>query len=214
MIEINSDTHKLRVSYKRLLPKPFDEFVKKRSEGDVVVGLITSLTDFGAFVKIDGVEGLLHNQDASWEKNTKCKDIYKIGESVEVKIVKINDMEQKISLNRKLLEESPIEKYALTHKSNEVVTGTIRDIKDFGVFVSIEDGVDALIRNEDLFPLKVEELESGQTIEAVIAVIDTGRDRIRLSVKKLERIKEQAQMDEFNDDSSNSLGDLIKDQLK
>ncbi len=214
VIEINSDTHKLRVSYKRLLPKPFDEFVKKRFEGDVVTGVITSLTDFGAFVKIDGVEGLLHNQDASWEKNTKCKDIYKIGESVEVKIVKINDMEQKISLNHKLLEESPIEKYALTHKTNEVVNGTIRDIKDFGVFVSIEEGVDALIRNEDLFPLKVEELEVGQSIEAVIAVIDTGRDRIRLSVKKLERIKEQAQMEEFNDDSSNSLGDLIKDQLK
>ena len=214
VIEINSETHKLRVSYKRLLPKPFDEFVKKRSEGDVVTGVITSLTDFGAFVKIDGVEGLLHNQDASWEKNTKCKDIYKIGDSVEVKIVKINELEQKISLNRKLLEESPIEKYALNHRTNEVVKGTIRDIKDFGVFVSIEDGVDALIRNEDLFPLKVEELEAGQEIEAVIAVIDTQRDRIRLSVKKLERIKEQAQMDEFNDDSSNSLGDLIKDQLK
>jgi len=214
VIEINSETHKLRVSYKRLLPKPFDEFVKKHSEGDVVTGVITSLTDFGAFVKIDGVEGLLHNQDATWEKNVKCKDIYKVGDSVEVKIVKINDLEQKISLNRKLLEESPIEKYALNHKTNEVITGTIRDIKDFGVFVSIEDGVDALIRNEDLFPLKVEELEAGQEIEAVIAVIDTARDRIRLSVKKLERIKEQAQMDEFNDDSSNSLGDLIKDQLK
>jgi len=214
VIEINSETHKLRVSYKRLLPKPFDEFVKKHSEGDVVTGTITSLTDFGAFVKIDGVEGLLHNQDATWEKNVKCKDIYKVGDSVEVKIVKINDLEQKISLNRKLLEESPIEKYALNHKTNEVITGTIRDIKDFGVFVSIEDGVDALIRNEDLFPLKVEELEAGQEIEAVIAVIDTARDRIRLSVKKLERIKEQAQMDEFNDDSSNSLGDLIKDQLK
>lgn len=214
VIEINSETHKLRVSYKRLLPKPFDEFVKKHSEGDVVTGVITSLTDFGAFVKIDGVEGLLHNQDATWEKNVKCKDIYKVGDSVEVKIVKINDLEQKISLNRKLLEESPIEKYALNHKTNEVITGTIRDIKDFGVFVSIENGVDALIRNEDLFPLKVEELEAGQEIEAVIAVIDTARDRIRLSVKKLERIKEQAQMDEFNDDSSNSLGDLIKDQLK
>lgn len=214
VIEINSETHKLRVSYKRLLPKPFDEFVKKHSEGDIVTGVITSLTDFGAFVKIDGVEGLLHNQDATWEKNVKCKDIYKVGDSVEVKIVKINDLEQKISLNRKLLEESPIEKYALNHKTNEVITGTIRDIKDFGVFVSIENGVDALIRNEDLFPLKVEELEAGQEIEAVIAVIDTARDRIRLSVKKLERIKEQAQMDEFNDDSSNSLGDLIKDQLK
>ncbi|RLA70268.1 MAG: 30S ribosomal protein S1 [Epsilonproteobacteria bacterium] len=215
VIEINSDTHKLRVSLKRLLPKPFDEFVKKRREGDVVTGVVTSLTDFGAFVKIDGVEGLLHNQDASWEKGLKAKDFLKSGEDVEVKIAKINRDDQKISLNRKVLQESPIEKFALNHKVNEVVTGKIRDIKDFGVFVSLEDGVDALIRNEDLEPLKVEELEAGQEIEAAIAVIDTHRDRIRLSVKKLARIADQKIMDDLNqDDSSNTLGDLIKDQLK
>ncbi len=215
VIEINSDTHKLRVSLKRLLPKPFDEFLKKFKEGDVVTGVVTSLTDFGAFVKIDGVEGLLHNQDASWEKNTKCKDFLKSGDEVEVKIAKINREDQKISLNSKTLQESPIDKFAASHKQNEIVKGTIRDIKDFGVFVSIEDGVDALIRNEDLYPLAKEELEAGQEIEAVLAVIDTQRDRIRLSVKRLERMKESAILDEINqDDTSNSLGDLIKDQLK
>ncbi len=215
VIEINSDTHKLRVSLKRLLPKPFDEFLKKFKEGDVVTGVVTSLTDFGAFVKIDGVEGLLHNQDASWEKSTKCKDFLKSGDEVEVKIAKINREDQKISLNSKTLQESPIDKFATSHKQNEIVKGTIRDIKEFGVFVSIEDGVDALIRNEDLYPLVKEELEAGQEIEAVLAVIDTQRDRIRLSVKRLERMKESAILDEINqDDTSNSLGDLIKDQLK
>ncbi len=215
VIEINSETHKLRVSLKRLLPKPFDEFLKKFKEGDVVTGTVTSLTDFGAFVKIDGVEGLLHNQDASWDKNTKCKDFLKSGDEVEVKIAKINREDQKISLNSKTLQESPIDKFAASHKQNEIVKGTIRDIKDFGVFVSIEEGVDALIRNEDLYPLTKEELEVGQELEAVLAVIDTQRDRIRLSVKRLERIKENAMLDEINqDDTSNSLGDLIKDQLK
>ena len=214
VIEINSDTHKLRVSLKRLLAKPFDEFMSKHSEGDMVTGTVTSLTDFGAFVKIDGVEGLLHNQDASWEKNVKCKDFLKVGDDVEVKIAKINAGDQKISLNRKVLQESPVEKFAATHSLNDIVKGTIRDIKDFGVFVSIEDGVDALIRNEDLAPLKAEELEAGQEIEAVIAVIDTQRDRIRLSIKKLERIKDKAILEEFNDNESHSLGDLLKDQLK
>ncbi len=214
MIEINSDTHKLRVSLKRLLPKPFDEFTNTFSEGDVVTGTVTSLTDFGAFVKIAGVEGLLHNQDASWEKNVKCKDFLKVGDEVEVKIAKINADDQKISLNRKVLQESPVEKFAASRNVNDIVKGTIRDIKDFGVFVSIEDGVDALIRNEDLAPLKAEELEAGQEIEAAIAVIDTQRDRIRLSVRKLERIKDKAILEEFNDSESHSLGDLIKDQLK
>lgn len=215
VIEIDSEKHKLRVSLKRLLPKPFDEFVKKRREGDVVTGTVTSLTDFGAFVKIDGVEGLLHNQDASWEKNTKCKDFLKKGDEVEVKIAKINREDQKISLNRKVLLESPVEKFAATHKVNEVLNGKIRDIKEFGVFVSLEDGVDALIRDEDLEPLVKEELEVGQEIEAAVAVIDTQRDRIRLSVKKLSRLKDQAILDKINEeDEGHSLGDLIKDKLK
>jgi len=214
VIEINSKTHKLRVSLKRLLPKPFDEFLKNYNEGDIVTGTITSLTDFGAFVRISGVEGLLHNQDISWDKNTKCKDVLKSGDEIEVKIAKINAEDQKISLNRKTLLESPIDKFATTHNTSSVVTGTIRDIKDFGVFVSLEDGVDALIRDEDLTPLIKEELEAGQEIEAAIAVIDTKRDRIRLSVKKLDYIKNQALLDEINDDTSHSLGDLIKDQMK
>jgi len=214
VIEINSKTHKLRVSLKKLLPKPFDEFMKNYKEGNVVTGTITSLTDFGAFVRIDGVEGLLHNQDISWDKNTKCKDVLKSGEEIEVKIAKINSEDQKISLNRKTLLESPIDKFATTHNNNSIVSGTIRDIKDFGVFISLEDGVDALIRDEDLTPLVKDELEVGQEIEAAIAVIDTKRDRIRLSVKKLDYIKNQAMLAEINDNESHSLGDLIKDQLK
>ena len=214
VIEINSKTHKLRVSLKKLLPKPFDEFLKNYREGDVVRGTVTSLTDFGAFVRIDGVEGLLHNQDISWDKNTKAKDVLKSGDEVEVKIAKINAEDQKISLNRKTLLESPIDKFATTHNNNSIVHGTIRDIKDFGVFVSLEDGVDALIRDEDLAPLVKDELEPGQEIEAAIAVIDTKRDRIRLSVKKLDYIKNQAMLAEINDSESHSLGDLIKDKLK
>ncbi|MDF1879008.1 30S ribosomal protein S1 [Sulfurimonas sp. SAG-AH-194-C20] len=213
VIEINSTTHKLRVSLKKLLPKPFDEFLKNYNEGDIVTGTITSLADFGAFVRISGVEGLLHNQDISWDKNTKAKEVLKSGDEIEVKIAKINAQDQKISLNRKTLLESPIDKFALTHKVNAVVTGTIRDIKDFGVFVSLEDGVDALIRDEDLTPLVKEELEAGQEIEAAIANIDTKRDRIRLSVKKLDYIKNQAMLEEINDNESHSLGDLIKDKF-
>jgi len=214
VIEINPKTHKLRVSLKKLLPKPFDEFSKRHNEGDVVKGVVTSLTDFGAFVRIDSVEGLLHNQDVSWDKNVKCKDVLKAGDEVEVKIAKISPEDQKISLNRKTLLESPIDTFAKSHKVNSVVTGTVRDIKDFGVFLSLEDGVDALIRDEDLAPLEKSELEIGQKIEAAIAVIDTRRDRIRLSVKKLDYIKNQAMLDEINDDESHSLGDLIKDKFK
>jgi small subunit ribosomal protein S1 len=188
--------------------------MKKTREGDVVKGTVTSLTDFGAFIKINGVEGLLHNQDLSWDKNAKCKETLKVGDEIEVKVAKINVDDEKISLNRKSLEESPIDKFALNHKMNEVVSATVRDIKDFGVFVSLEGGVDALIRNEDLAPMEPEELQIGQVIDAVIMVIDAKRDRIRLSVRKLERIKDQEMLNEINDNDAHSLGDLIKDKFK
>ena len=214
VIEINPKTHKLRVSLKALQPKPFDEFVKNYREGDVVEGEITSLTDFGAFVRIGQVEGLLHNQDVSWEKGAKAKDLFNVGDKVEVKIAKINEQEEKISLNRKALLESPLEKFAKEHRVNDIVKGKVRDIKDFGVFVTLEDGVDALIRDEDLAPLNKDELEKDQEIEAVISQIDTKRDRLRLSVKKLDYIKSQALLDEINDeDTTNSLGELIKDKI-
>lgn len=216
VIEIDPKKHKLRVSLKTLLPKPFDEFVKTFKEGDVVTGTVTTLTDFGAFVRVGTVEGLLHNQDCSWDKSVKAKDLYKVGDEVEVKIVKINREEEKISLNRKALLESPVDKFAKEHNVNDIVKGKVRDVKDFGVFVSLEDDMDALIRNEDLEPLIAEELNPGDDIEAVIAVIDVKRDRIRLSVKKLQRLQDQVILAEVNaqNDEGNSLGDLIKDQLK
>ena len=216
VIEIDPKKHKLRVSLKTLLPKPFDEFVKVSKEGDLITGTVTTLTDFGAFVRVGSVEGLLHNQDCSWDKNVKARDLYKVGDEVEVKIVKINREEEKISLNRKALLESPVDKFAKEHKVNEIVKGKVRDVKDFGVFVSLEGDMDALIRNEDLEPLIAEELNAGDEIEAVIAVIDVKRDRIRLSVKKLQRLQDQVVLAQVNaeNDEGNSLGDLIKDQLK
>ncbi|PHR58905.1 MAG: 30S ribosomal protein S1 [Arcobacter sp.] len=216
VIEIDPLKHKLRVSLKTLLPKPFDEFIKVSKEGDIIKGTVTTLTDFGAFVRVGTVEGLLHNQDCSWDKSTKARDLYKVGDEVEVKIVKINREEEKISLNRKALLESPVDKFAKEHKVNEIVKGKVRDVKDFGVFVSLEDDMDALIRNEDLEPLIAEELNPGDEIEAVIAVIDVKRDRIRLSVKKLQRLQDQVVLAQVNaeNDTGNSLGDLIKDQLK
>ena len=75
------------MSLKNLLPKPFDEFSSKFKEGDIVKGVITTLTNFGAFVRVGGLEGLLHNEDSSWDRNDKCKDIFKAGDEVEVKIL-------------------------------------------------------------------------------------------------------------------------------
>lgn len=213
VIEIDANDRRLRVSLKNLLPKPFDEFNAKFSEGDIVDGVVTTLTNFGAFVRIGTLEGLLHNEDSSWDRNDKCKDIFKTGDNIQVKIIKIDNKNQKISLSQKDLKESPVTKYAKTHENGDIVSGTIRDIKDFGVFVSLEDGVDALIRKEDIGNLDINSLKVGDSIEAAIAFIDEKKNRIRLSVRRLAKQKEREVLNEINDEGKMTLGDIIKEQL-
>ena len=213
VIEIDAKDRRLRVSLKNLLKKPFDEFKAKFKEGDVTKGVVTSVTNFGAFVRIGGVEGLLHNEDASWDRNDKCKDLFKVGDEVEVKIIKIDSNEQKISLSQKDLKQSPVQAYAKKFNVGDIVTGKIRDIKDFGVFVELGDNVDALIRKEDLGSVSAESLNINDNIEAAIAFIDEKKNRIRLSVRRLARQKEREVLNEINSDDKVTLGDIIKEQL-
>lgn len=213
VIEIDSNRRRLRVSLKRLQPKPFEEFNRSHKEGEIVEGEVTTLTDFGAFVKIGKVEGLLHNEDAFWSRSEKCKDQFKPGDKLEVKIAKVDRERERISLSRKGVIPSPAEEFEKSYKIDDIVKGTIRDIKDFGVFVNLSESVDALIRNEDLAPLKKEELNAGDEIEGVISMIDGKSNKIRISVKRLERQKEKENLEQFSDESSMTLGDRIKGQL-
>ncbi|MBF0984615.1 MAG: S1 RNA-binding domain-containing protein, partial [Campylobacter sp.] len=84
VVEINPKERRLRVSLKNLLTKPFDEFIAKYKVGDIIKGAVTTITNFGAFIKIGGVEGLLHNEDASWDRNERCKNLFKVGDELEV----------------------------------------------------------------------------------------------------------------------------------
>ena len=214
VIEIDAKGHRLRVSLKNLLPKPFDEFKAKHKESDVVKGVVTTITNFGAFVRVGCVEGLLHNEDASWDRNDKCKDMFKAGDELEVKIIKIDSAEQKVSLSLKDLKQSPVQAFADRFNVGDIVKGTIRDIKDFGVFVELGNNVDALIRKEDLGSVDVSTLKIGDEIEAAIAFIDEKKNRIRLSIRRLAKQKEREVLNEINDnDDKVTLGDIIKEQL-
>ncbi|MDY4804224.1 30S ribosomal protein S1 [Campylobacter sp.] len=215
VIEINHDTRRLRVSLKNLLAKPFDEFKAEHKAGDILKGEIVSTTEFGAFVKIPTkssfVEGLLHNEDASWDRGKRCKDFLKVGEKIEVKLIKIDDKAGKISLSLKELQDSPIADFASKHKVGDKVTGSIKDVKGFGAFVELVGGIEALIRKEDA----TDELSVGASIEAAIADIDKSKARIRLSQKKLRVQKEREALDKFNaaSDDKITIGDIIKEQL-
>jgi small subunit ribosomal protein S1 len=216
IIEIDKQQRRLRVSRKTLLPKPIEQFASANRVGDVITGTVSSVTDFGAFVKIGAVEGLLHNQELSWEKADSAKDTFKAGDEIDVKIIKIDKDNGKVSLSVKAMQESPVAAFAKNHQNGDIIEGTVKDKKDFGIFLSIEPGVDALIRLEDLAPYKEEEVEKGQTIRAVISFIDAKNDRIRVSVKRLERQEEREALDKINAEHNDSmtLGDALNDFKK
>ncbi|MGM0518841.1 MAG: 30S ribosomal protein S1 [Campylobacterota bacterium] len=214
VIELDIDKKRLRVSLKNLQEKPFSKFEKEYKAGDVVTGKVATLTDFGAFITIGEVDGLLHNEEASWESNAKCKSMFKKGDEVEVKIIKIDSQKENISLSIKEIADSPAKLFQDTHKVGDIVKGPIKDRKDFGVFVKLADNLDGLIRNEDFGPLEDQEFNNGDEIEAVVVNIDTKRNRVRLSVKRLEQQQEREVLKAVNDDSSMTLGDLLKDQIK
>ncbi|EMG97392.1 ribosomal protein S1 [Helicobacter pylori GAM120Ai] len=213
IIDIDPKNRRLRVSLKQLTNRPFDVFESKHQVGDIVEGKVATLTDFGAFLNLGGVDGLLHNHDAFWDKDKKCKDHYKIGDVIKVKILKINKKDRKISLSAKHLVTSPTEEFAQKHKTDSVIQGKVVSIKDFGVFIHA-DGIDVLIKNEDLSPLKKDEIKMGQEITCVVVAIEKSNNKVRASVHRLERKKEKEELQAFNtSDDKMTLGDILKEKL-
>ncbi len=214
VIELNVEKKRLRVSLKNLQEKPFTKFTKEHNVGDIVKGKVATITDFGAFITIGNVDGLLHNEEASWDSNAKCKSLYKKGDEVEAKIIKIDKEKENISLSIKEISDSPAKAFEKTHNVGDIVKGIIKDNKEFGLFIKLEDNLDGLIRKEDFGPLKEEDIKIGEEIEAVVVNIDTKKNRVRLSIRRLEVQRERETLKAVNDDSSMTLGDIIKDQIK
>ncbi|MGB3751703.1 MAG: S1 RNA-binding domain-containing protein, partial [Arcobacteraceae bacterium] len=216
VIDLDCDKRRLRVSLKSLQPKPFQTFIKENKVGDVVTGTVATLTDFGAFVSLGTVDGLLHNEEANWESTTKCKDVYKKGDEIEVKIIKIDTEKENISLSVRALQDSPAQKFEKEHNTGDIIKSTVKDIKDFGVFVVLENNLDGLIRKEDLMKPEEgeEEIKIGDEIEAVVVNIDKQRNRVRLSVRRLASQKDRDMLKSVNDESTMTLGDALAGQLK
>ncbi|MDU7693071.1 MAG: 30S ribosomal protein S1 [Helicobacter sp.] len=213
IIEINQDQRRLRVSLKKLQDKPFSRFVTTHKEGDILDGKVQTITDFGAFLNLKEIDGLLHNEDASWDKGKRCKDFLKVGDSLKVKLIKIDHKNERISLSLRELQDSPVQEFAKKHKIDDIVQGKVIDVKDFGVFIDI-DGIHALIRNEDIGGIKKDEIKKGEDLTASIVQIDAKQNKVRASMRRVARIKEKEELKNFNANSEMTLGDKLKGQLK
>ncbi len=158
-------------------------------EGDMVSGEVRSLTDYGAFVDIGGVDGLLHVSDIAWGRVNKPADVLSVGQQIEAKVLKVDSDKRRISLGMKQLQPHPWDSAPEKFKAGERVRGTVTRLTDFGAFVELEAGIEGLIHISEMsWGKKVrtpsDVVKQGDTVEAVILTVNPGERRIGLGLKQ------------------------------
>ncbi|TDP75768.1 30S ribosomal protein S1 [Bradymonas sediminis] len=219
ILSVDTDSRRLSLSVKQLEENPWVKLTETLKPGEVVSGPIRTITDFGLFVEVAaGVEGLVHISDISWnEKVDDANTLYKVGESVEVKILDVDVENQRLGLGIKQLSNDPWQDAADLAKPGKKIKVTITRITDFGAFAEISEGVEGLIHISELAPERVENVQQvvrpGQEVEALVVSFDRANQRIGLSLKRDEL--EETTAREYSDDegATAKLGDILRDRL-
>ncbi|WP_255349356.1 MULTISPECIES: 30S ribosomal protein S1 [unclassified Thioalkalivibrio] len=190
------DRERMRVSLglKQLGEDPWENITRRYPTGTRIFGKVTNITDYGCFVEIeDGVEGLVHVSEMDWtNKNVNPGKMVAIGDEVEVMILDLDEERRRISLGMKQCQSNPWDDFAANHNRGEKVSGQIKSITDFGVFVGLEGGIDGLIHLSDLSwheagEEAIRNFKKGDEVEAVVLSVDPERERISLGLKQLDR---------------------------
>jgi small subunit ribosomal protein S1 len=165
------------------------ELLEKLQEGAVVRGVVKNLTDYGAFVDLGGIDGLLHITDMAWKRVKHPSEVVNVGDEVDVRILKFDRERQRVSLGLKQLGADPWQNIARRYPSNTRLFGKVTNIADYGCFVEIEDGVEGLVHvsemdwtNKNVNPAKV--VHIGEEVEVMVLDIDEERRRISLGIKQ------------------------------
>lgn len=158
-------------------------------EGQEVVGVVKNITDYGAFIDLGGVDGLLHITDMSWKRVKHPSEVMKVGDEINVKILKFDREKNRVSLGMKQLGEDPWQNVVRRYPPNTKLSGKVTNIADYGCFVEIESGIEGLVHmsemdwtNKNIHPSKVVQL--GQEVEVMVLEIDEARRRISLGIKQ------------------------------
>ncbi len=192
VIEYNEETSRISLGMKQLIANPWKQISEKYNIDDVISGKIVSIMNYGIFVEVEkGIEGLIHISEISWKKNIENLDnIYKVGDTIDSKILSIDIEGQKISLGIKQLTEDPWENVATKFSVDDKINGTVSNITKFGAYIDLEDDIEGFIRNADLHWTKnivhaKQLLNKGDNVEAIILEIVDKDRKIFLGVKQL-----------------------------
>jgi len=194
VLKFDKEKQRVSLGLKQLGDDPWQEIARRYQEGSRLFGKVSNITDYGCFVEIeDGVEGLVHVSEMDWtNKNVNPASIVTLGEEREVMILDIDPERRRISLGMKQCQPTPWDEFFATHNKGDKVTGTIKSITDFGIFVGLDGDIDGLIHMSDISwddtgEEAVRNYKKGDTIEAVVLSIDAERERISLGIKQMEQ---------------------------
>ena len=194
ILKFDREKNRVSLGMKQLGDDPWVELTRRYPEGSRVMSTVTNLTDYGCFAEIEeGVEGLVHVSEMDWtNKNVHPSKVVNAGDQVEVMVLDIDEERRRISLGIKQCRPNPWEEFAVNRSRGEKVTGKIKSITDFGIFVGLEGGIDGLVYLSDVSWKEpgedaVRRYSKGEELETVILSIDSERERISLGIKQLDR---------------------------
>ena len=193
VLKFDQEKNRVSLGVKQLGDDPWTGLSRRYPTGTRLFGKVTNLTDYGAFVEVEqGIEGLVHVSEMDWtNKNVHPSKVVQLGDEVEVMILEIDEERRRISLGMKQCQANPWEDFSMNCKKGDKVTGQIKSITDFGIFIGLAGGIDGLVHLSDLsWAMAGEEAvrnyKKGDETEAVVLAIDVERERISLGIKQLD----------------------------
>ena len=228
VLEIDSNKRRISLGMKQCHPNPWEKFSESFKKSDIIDGPITSITDFGIFVGLDGgIDGLIHMSDVTWEDDpSEIIKSYKKGDNIKAAILQIDIERERISLGLKQMNSDPFESYISTNPKGTILNGTVKDIDDKGATIKLSDEVDAYMKNsESSMDQKIKNItelfQIGDEINGMINSIDKKSRTISFSVKQrekkdFEKVKSDLKKESSKEDANigkTSLGALLKARL-
>jgi len=215
VLKYDKDKNRVSLGMKQMAEDPWQNIARRYPAGTRVFGKVNNLTDYGCFVEIEeGVEGLVHVSEMDWtNKNVNPSKLVQLGDEVEVMVLEIDEERRRISLGMKQCKTNPWDEFAATHNKGDKISGKIKSITDFGIFIGLEGGIDGLVHMSDISwaedgEASVREFKKGDELETVILAVDSERERISLGIKQLEQDPFQ------NFIATHEKGSLVKGTIK
>jgi small subunit ribosomal protein S1 len=192
VLKYDKDKNRVSLGMKQMNEDPWQNIARRYPAGTRVFGKVNNLTDYGCFIEIEeGVEGLVHVSEMDWtNKNVNPSKLVALGDEVEIMVLEIDEERRRISLGMKQCKPNPWDEFAANHNKGDKISGKIKSITDFGIFIGLEGGIDGLVHMSDISwaddgETAVRDYKKGDEVETVILAVDSERERISLGIKQL-----------------------------